>query len=144
MFALSGRLLDNPFAFSGYGETPPDRSSGQRPRSTNDEDEQGIRDLHRCNYQLPPPPPNVEGNRDAKTTWHHVMSFNPGANNYLRTLKRGATVFVEANFEVREPDTEANPDSPQGQRQLFLRHESIRVLRTPRTEEDSEGREHSD
>ncbi|KAL1946587.1 hypothetical protein VTO73DRAFT_14691 [Trametes versicolor] len=68
------------------------------------------------------------------TTWHHVLSFNPGANNYLRTLKRGSLVFAEANFELRQPDPNADPDSPEGQRQIFLRHESIRVLRVPRGE----------
>jgi hypothetical protein len=59
------------------------------------------------------------------------MSFNPGANNYLRTLQKGAQVYVEANFELREPLPEADPNTPQGQRQILLRHESIRVLKHP-------------
>lgn len=57
-------------------------------------------------------------------------------------------MFAEANFELRQPDPNADPDSPEGQRQIFLRHgtlsrsrelyythmftESIRVLRIPR------------
>ena len=56
------------------------------------------------------------------TTWHHVLSFNPSSNTYLRTLKKGALVFAEANFELRQPDPNAEPDSPEGQRQIFLRH----------------------
>lgn len=59
---------------------------------------------------------------DTKTTWHHVLSFNPSANNYLRNLQKGSQVYVEANFELREPEANAEPDSPQGQRQIFLRH----------------------
>ena len=59
---------------------------------------------------------------DPKTTWHSVLSFNQNVNNYLRMLKSGSQVYVEANFELREPDPNADPDSPQGQRQIFLRH----------------------
>lgn len=59
---------------------------------------------------------------EAKTTWHTVLSFNPGVNTYLQRLKKGSQVFVEANFELREPDPNADPDTPQGQRQIFLRH----------------------
>ncbi|KAI0722990.1 nucleic acid-binding protein [Earliella scabrosa] len=65
------------------------------------------------------------------TTWHNVFSFNPSANNFLRNLKRGSLVYAEANFELRQPDPSADPDSPEGQRQIFLRHENIRVLRQP-------------
>ncbi|THH13897.1 hypothetical protein EW146_g6375 [Bondarzewia mesenterica] len=71
----------------------------------------------------PPPPPNPDGTReDTKTTWHTILSFNPGANNYLRHLQKGSHVYVEANFELREPDASADPNTPQGQRQIFLRH----------------------
>lgn len=59
---------------------------------------------------------------DSKTTWHHVLSFNPSANNYLRHLTKGSHVYVEANFELREPELNAEPDSPQSHRQIFLRH----------------------
>lgn len=37
-------------------------------------------------------------------------------------LQRGSQVFVEANYELREPDPDAELDSPQAQRQIFLRH----------------------
>lgn len=89
----------------------------------------------------PPPPPNADGCKystsnldfdneclyfsarpESRTTWHHVLSFHPGANNYLRNLTKGSHVYVEANFELREPEINAEPDSPQGQRQIFLRH----------------------
>jgi hypothetical protein len=65
---------------------------------------------------------------ESKTTWHHVLSFNPTANNYLRNLTKGSHVFVEANYELREPEPNAEPDSPQGQRQIFLRHGKYRLF----------------
>ncbi|TBU36690.1 nucleic acid-binding protein [Dichomitus squalens] len=65
------------------------------------------------------------------TTWHYVLSFLPNANNYLRSLKKGSLVYVEANYELRQPDPNADPNTPEGQRQIFLRHENIRVLRQP-------------
>ncbi|KIJ19884.1 hypothetical protein PAXINDRAFT_33916, partial [Paxillus involutus ATCC 200175] len=71
----------------------------------------------------PPPPPNPDGNRtESGTTWHHVVSFNPAQNNYLKMLNKGTQVYVEANFELRDPDPNADPSSPAGQRQIFLRH----------------------
>ncbi|KAI0676985.1 hypothetical protein C8Q78DRAFT_1073735 [Trametes maxima] len=82
--------------------------------------------------------PTAEGVQPT-TTWHHVLSFNPGANNYLRTLRRGSLVYAETNFELRQPDPNADPESPEGQRQIFLRHEQIRVLRQPpRDKEETE------
>jgi hypothetical protein len=50
------------------------------------------------------------------------MSFSPGANTYLRNLTKGSHVYVEASFELREPDLNAEPETPQGQKQIFLRH----------------------
>ncbi|KAI9512733.1 single-strand binding protein family-domain-containing protein [Russula earlei] len=80
----------------------------------------------------PPPPPGPDGTRpESKTTWHTIFSFNPTANNFLRNLQKGSQVYVEANFELREPDPAADPNTPQGQRQIFLRHETIRLLRAP-------------
>jgi single-stranded DNA-binding protein len=64
---------------------------------------------------------------DSKTTWHHVLSFNQSANNYLRNLTKGSHVYVEANFELREPEPNVDPDSPQGRRQIFLRHGEYQV-----------------
>ncbi|KAI0269326.1 hypothetical protein BC834DRAFT_865861 [Gloeopeniophorella convolvens] len=92
----------------------------------------------------PPPPPGPDGVRPAsKTTWHHVLSFNPGSNNYLRHLQKGSHVYVEANFEVREADPTADPGTPQGQRQIFLRHENIRVLRSPMQSQEVQEEEES-
>ncbi|RPD66691.1 hypothetical protein L226DRAFT_607999 [Lentinus tigrinus ALCF2SS1-7] len=78
---------------------------------------------------------NVPEGAQPTTTWHHVLSFNPSSINYLRTLKKGALVYAEANFELRQPDPNADPDSPEGQRQIFLRHENIRVLRNANRQE---------
>lgn len=59
---------------------------------------------------------------EPRTTWHNVLSFNQGSNTYLRTLQKGSQVYVEASYELREPDPSADPDTPAGQRQIFLRH----------------------
>lgn len=59
---------------------------------------------------------------ESRTTWHHIVSFNQGANNYLRTLQKGSQVYVEADYDVREPEHGADPRTPQGQRQINLRH----------------------
>jgi hypothetical protein len=95
---------------------------------------------------------------EARTSWHHVVSFNPTSNNYLRNLQKGSHVYVEANYELREADPAADPNTPQGQRQILIRHgvygvlyslceglmyllETIRLLRGPSaqpTEENSE------
>ncbi|EEB87108.1 hypothetical protein MPER_15680, partial [Moniliophthora perniciosa FA553] len=50
---------------------------------------------------------------------------------------KGALVYVEAAYELREPEPDADPSTPHGQRQIFLKHESIRVLSTPKSEEES-------
>jgi hypothetical protein len=87
----------------------------------------------------PPPPPNPDGTRpDSTTTWHRVMSFSESANKYLQTLKKGSKVYVEANFELREPEPNADPTTPAGQRQIFLRHEMIRLLNSPKAADPSE------
>ncbi|KAJ7688426.1 hypothetical protein B0H17DRAFT_1068663 [Mycena rosella] len=80
-------------------------------------------------------PPTAEGERVTSTTWHRVLSFLPGSNKYLQTLKAGTKVYVEAAYEIREPEADADPSTPQGQRQIFLRHESIKVISAPRTRE---------
>ncbi|KAI0002920.1 single-strand binding protein family-domain-containing protein [Russula compacta] len=78
---------------------------------------------------FPPPHPGPDGTRpESKTTWHHIFSFNPGSNNFLRNLQKGSHVYVEANLEVREPDPTADPSTPQAQRQIFLRHGTYRVV----------------
>ncbi|KAI0751445.1 nucleic acid-binding protein [Daedaleopsis nitida] len=70
------------------------------------------------------------------TTWHYIFSFSPSSNNYLRTLRKGSLVYAEANFELRQPDPSADPDSPEGQKQIFLRHETLRLLRAPKREDN--------
>jgi len=39
---------------------------------------------------------------------------------------------VEANVEIREPDLTADPATPQGQRQIYLRHGVYCVIYSPR------------
>ncbi|KAF8897217.1 hypothetical protein BD779DRAFT_1667225 [Infundibulicybe gibba] len=71
----------------------------------------------------PPPPPDANGERrPSTTTWHRILSFQEASNKYIRTLKKGSKVYVEAGFELREPEPGADSSTPQGQRQIFLRH----------------------
>ncbi|EGO01588.1 hypothetical protein SERLA73DRAFT_49973, partial [Serpula lacrymans var. lacrymans S7.3] len=90
-------------------------------RTTKTEKEYVAYTVATTNY--PPPPPNPDGSRaESATTWHHIISFHPGQNQFLRGLAKGTRVYVEANFELRDPEVGADPASPQGQRQIFLRH----------------------
>ncbi|PPQ92362.1 hypothetical protein CVT25_008712, partial [Psilocybe cyanescens] len=83
----------------------------------------------------PPPPPGPDGERRQSTsTFHRILSFQEGSNKYLRTLKKGSKVYCESTFELKEPAADADPSTPQGQRQIFLRHESIRVISYPKVD----------
>lgn len=133
-------VLHECFALSRYGEASPHWPSRKGSRAPVYEDEQGIRRVrhgrlrvsHASTDRITIVPSytiatanNTIGSPEGTqptTTWHHVLSFNPSSNTYLRTLKKGALVFAEANFELRQPDPNAEPDSPEGQRQIFLRH----------------------
>ncbi|KAH9482960.1 Single-stranded DNA-binding protein rim1, mitochondrial [Psilocybe cubensis] len=85
------------------------------------------------------PPPGPDGERTrGSTTYHRVLSFNDGSNKYLRTLKKGSRIYCETTFELKEPAPDADPSTPQGQRQIFLRHESLKVISTPKPQEHSE------
>ncbi|KJA24592.1 hypothetical protein HYPSUDRAFT_38648 [Hypholoma sublateritium FD-334 SS-4] len=80
-------------------------------------------------------PPNAEGERPpSTTTFHRIMSFNEPANKYIRNLTKGTKVYVEAGFEMREAESGADPSTYQGQRQIFLRHETIRLIQKPKSE----------
>ncbi|KAJ7638538.1 hypothetical protein FB45DRAFT_903180 [Roridomyces roridus] len=87
-------------------------------------------------------PPGPDGEWNSSTTWHRVLSFLPGSNKYLQTLKAGSKVYVEAGYEIREPESGSDPSTPEGQRQIFLRHESIRVISPPRAKEVAGDEEH--
>jgi len=88
------------------------------------------------------PPPDVNGERrPSVASYHRVLSFHENPNKYLLTLKKGSKVYVEAGFEIREPEPGADISTPQGQRQIFLRHESIRVLNRAKSTEPSESPE---
>ncbi|CAA7260258.1 unnamed protein product [Cyclocybe aegerita] len=85
-------------------------------------------------------PPTVDSNGErqyAPSTFHRVLSFNEGSNRYLRTLKKGSKVYVEAAFELKEPEAGADPTTPQGQRQIFLKHETIRVVTYPNSQPET-------
>nr|GAT53830.1 single-stranded DNA-binding protein [Mycena chlorophos] len=78
----------------------------------------------------------VDGEPTFNTTWHRIHSFMPGANTHLQTLKPGSKVYVEAMYDIREPDASADPTTPQGQRQIFLRHDTIKVISQPRPKDE--------
>ncbi|QRW05529.1 nucleic acid-binding protein [Ceratobasidium sp. AG-Ba] len=78
--------------------------------------------------RLPPPAP--DGTRqEPTTTWHRVYAFNESQAEYLQKLTKGSLVYVEAEYELREPVSGASPDSPEAQRQVFLRQEKIMLLK---------------
>jgi hypothetical protein len=43
-------------------------------------------------------------------------------------LKKGSKVYVETAFEIREAEPEADPSTPQGQRQIFLKHGEFSIM----------------
>ncbi|RXW25771.1 hypothetical protein EST38_g54 [Candolleomyces aberdarensis] len=91
----------------------------------------------------PPPPPDANGERQqSSTTFHRILSFTAHQIKYLKTLRKGSRVFVEANYEVREPEAGADPSTPRGQRQIFLRQDSIRILNGPRHREQEHDASH--
>lgn len=53
------------------------------------------------------------------------MAFGEGNAKYLMSLRKGSLVYVEAAYEIKEPDRDADPSTPQGQRQVFLRHGTL-------------------
>ncbi|KAG6833839.1 hypothetical protein H0H87_011773 [Tephrocybe sp. NHM501043] len=109
-------------------------------RQTKNDREYVVYTVATTNY--PPPPPDANGERrPAASTFHRILSFSEHSNKYLQTLKKGSKVYVEAGFELREPEPNADPSTPQGQRQIFLRHESIRVLTWPRNTERESSQE---
>ncbi|KAF8738176.1 hypothetical protein AX14_011593 [Amanita brunnescens Koide BX004] len=113
-------------------------------RLTKNDKEYVVYTIATQNY--PPPPPDANGERKpATSTYHRLLSFGEHSNRYLQTLRKGTKVFAEANFELREPEPGADPTTPEGQRQIFLRHETIRVLTYPkRPAEVSSEHEHEE
>ncbi|KAG6866502.1 hypothetical protein C0991_003046 [Blastosporella zonata] len=109
-------------------------------RQTKNDREYVVYTVATTNY--PPPPPDANGERrPAASTFHRILSFQEGSNRYLQTLRKGSKVYVEAGFELRDPEPNADPTTPQGQRQIFLRHESIRVLTWAKPVETHEAEE---
>lgn len=60
---------------------------------------------------------------ESTTSFHRIFSFADTANNYLKTLKKGALVYVEASFELRDAVTEAG--QPPASKQVFCRHGAL-------------------
>jgi len=80
-------------------------------------------------------PADPNGERPAPIpTFHRILCFSESPIRFLSTLKKGTRVYVEANFELREPEANADPSTPQGQRQIFLRHEQVKVLTYPKSD----------
>jgi len=82
--------------------------------------------------QYPPPPLSADGTRiPARTTFHRVLTFQPGSYPLLRSLSKGTRVLVEASMDVREPVPDAEPGTFDSQRHIMLRHEFLRVINRP-------------
>jgi len=131
-------------ATNNYPPPPPNADGGKYSVPLSDEDT-----ANECRNVVRPPP---------TTSWHTVFCFNSPSNTFLRTIPKGAQVYVEAAYELRDADPDAEAGTPNAQRQIFLRHgaylqyfpgvsttqvartsENIRVLRYPpdhRTEEE--------
>ncbi|KAF9452148.1 hypothetical protein P691DRAFT_697651 [Macrolepiota fuliginosa MF-IS2] len=73
-----------------------------------------------------------QGERQIVRTFHRVLCFDPSHIEFLRRLKKGSKVYVQADYTIKEPEQGADPTTPQGQRHIFLTHESIKVLSPPR------------
>lgn len=71
------------------------------------------------------------------STFHRILSFVPAQNQYLAKVPKGSLVYVEAELDVKEPDPEADPGSFNAQRQIMLRHETLRVLRSRKDRGDA-------
>ncbi|KAG8778206.1 hypothetical protein FRC12_025100, partial [Ceratobasidium sp. 428] len=83
------------------------------------------------------PPPGPDGTRpDPPTTWHRVYAFSPTQVPYLTNLTKGSLVYVEAEYELREPTPDAEPGSVESQRQVFLRQENIKLLKRSKRDDD--------
>ncbi|KAI0092468.1 hypothetical protein BDY19DRAFT_924520 [Irpex rosettiformis] len=106
-------------------------------RTTKNDKEYAIYKVATANYPRTPSDPN-DPSSPSKTTWHTILAFNPSVASYLKTIPVGSQVYVEANYELREADPSADPDTPAGQRQIFLRHESIRLLKSSNRHSNSE------
>ncbi|KAG8925450.1 hypothetical protein FRC03_011767 [Tulasnella sp. 419] len=91
--------------------------------------------------QVYPPPRNSDGTFPEKplVNFHRVLSFNSTTNQYIKELKKGTQVWVEANFEVKEPEADAEPGTARALRHIFLRHENIRILGGSRPKDDTRG-----
>ncbi|KAG8801163.1 hypothetical protein FRC18_007837, partial [Serendipita sp. 400] len=114
---------------------------GREPevRTTKSEKEYVSYVVATTNY--PPPPPGADGVRpEPGTTWHRVLSFNNNQNQFIRNLQKGTRVYVEANLEVRDPQQDAPAGTPAANRQIFLKHETLRILerRQPRTDSEEQ------
>ncbi|KAG9104099.1 hypothetical protein FRC06_005403 [Ceratobasidium sp. 370] len=69
-----------------------------------------------------PPRPAPDGTRqEPVTSWHRVYAFSPSQVPFLTNLTKGSLVYVEAEYELREPAPDAPPGSAESQRQVFLR-----------------------
>ncbi|KXN87961.1 Single-stranded DNA-binding protein rim1, mitochondrial [Leucoagaricus sp. SymC.cos] len=76
--------------------------------------------------------------RQTVPTYHRVLCFNPNDIDVLSRLKKGSKVFVQADYSIKEPEPEADPKSPLGQRHIFLTHDSLKILSLPRPQPESE------
>lgn len=60
--------------------------------------------------------------RQIVPTFHRILCFDASDIEYLTRLKKGSKVYVQADYNIKEPEQGADPNTPQGQRHIFLTH----------------------
>jgi len=85
------------------------------------------------------PRPSDDGDVNSGSTFHRVLSFADHHNAYLAKIPKGSLVYVEAAYEIREPDRDAEAGSYAATRQVFLRHENLRVIRSAQRSHSNQG-----
>jgi hypothetical protein len=64
----------------------------------------------------------AELERQTIPTFHRVLCFDSHQLDYLCRLKKGSRVYVQVDYNIKEPEQGADPTTPQGQRHIFLTH----------------------
>jgi hypothetical protein len=85
-------------------------------------------------YRLLIPRTYSELERQMVPTFHRILCFDGPQMDYLGRLKKGSRVYVQADYNIKEPEQGADPTTPQGQRHIFLTHGAYlrRIQRCPR------------
>ncbi|CAH7681376.1 single-strand binding protein family [Phakopsora pachyrhizi] len=73
-----------------------------------------------------------EAGREPTSSYHDILSFNPGLNKYLSEFKKGSLVHVEADVKMQQQ--EQSPDSGYQPPIVRLTLREITKLRNPKSD----------